>query len=1455
MNKDLRSIGNILKQEGTSRYERYLPALDPQSVLIDDRKLQDFISYAQRYAKQVWYVHANGENDNLTESWEYFFKNDIVLLLANIATKNVKYYKETYDQLQEFFNQEPLLANFIDLLEFTFARFKKINSWYYASALDSTLNFDLKLYIGSYLRRELESLQEMILYARNLTGKNYRLADFKVDFFSTHNQPNANEREINEILQKYGLSGRTFTSPALLEKVNEIINQDNVWDVTDRENIRARERLFAGTNDEEKLRSAALRLNKIFDAIYHATENIVNNSQSYFEEAIHQKQDHLPHMALFISFIKLFGYARQELNKLPQKHLDFYYKDVLRIKTKLAVPDKTYVVLELAKGFEFSPVKKGTALLAGKDKYNNELHYETDEDILVNKAQIAAVETIFIQQNADKQTLNYYTESITSDANATEEVAPSWKMFGEPKVANTAEIGFGMASTQFYLSKGERNVVVTFTSEEPIAYEQFNTRLLRLLLTGEKGWLNSDDPKSGIFINSLTRTSPTTLELNFSVALTQKSAIVAFDPTLHAGNFNTTLPVAQYVLKYPRRQLLPEDPQYSNFQDSVQQLNTLQNLKITQSTIRVQVGSLNASFSLDGVKDLVLENTEATLDSKKPFYPFTAIPKVGSAFYIGCKDLYHKNIDKLTVNLEWLLPDNFRAYYNKYLPPYDSNKFKAAFSVLKNKRWQKINDVSVIDKDSIDPKYRTIRLDFSKLKQVTEADSADSEISIDNERQDGTLMLKLNYPDFGHGIYPQLITTAMMEKAASKYGSVDFYKIVKKQLHDSVISIKLPDDINQRQGSLRVVVYDILEKVKNNDQARTMMTNGLSELIRRINGSNVITRKPPPTTAEAEETAPADQDRVLVNDENYIERILRFLKKVRLIDKEIHYDQDMQDTDQVVDRVKDKVNTSADFILPSDQELVGVIMNEANNAINKTVANVVDEILTFRETNRLPDPETVAALLTQEFNEANEVINDMIARKIAILLSANEIPPPPYAPVVNAISLSYTASKSSAEGDEFFHITPLGVFPIKVAGYSNQGALPTGKLLKTASIFPQSILDNPNRPDIMPGMLFIGVRDLVPPQNLSVLVQVAEGSRLNDKKPPKVHWWYLHNYEWLQLKDEAIISDSTYGLQTTGLLQFSIPSAANNVGNLFAANGLFWLCASVARDPDAFPRLVSLKAQVVRVTFKDQDNDPRHLALPLEANKIKSLVDQNPQIKKVSQPVASFLGQVQENSSTYYVRVSERLRHKGRAITNWDYERLVLQNFSAVFKVKCLNNYHNGQFVTGHVTVVPVSDLRNKNYYGSNVLIPKTSYIDLRKIEELLSACSSPFVKVHAQNPQLDQILIRCKVKFYTGVDQGYYLQRLNEDLIQFLTPWASGNANALSFSAKIYASSIINFIDQRDYVDYVVDLIMQQYTETESGEKIFAVNPDQLTSLVETKFTTGHSILVSAPKHEIELM
>jgi hypothetical protein len=52
-------------------------------------------------------------------------------------------------------------------------------------------------------------------------------------------------------------------------------------------------------------------------------------------------------------------------------------------------------------------------------------------------------------------------------------------------------------------------------------------------------------------------------------------------------------------------------------------------------------------------------------------------------------------------------------------------------------------------------------------------------------------------------------------------------------------------------------------------------------------------------------------------------------------------------------------------------------------------------------------------------------------------------------------------------------------------------------------------------------------------------------------------------------------------------------------------------------------------------------------------------------------------------------------------------------------------------------------------------------------------------------------------------------MKKLNDEIVHFLTPWAFDENAEVKFNQKIYASSIINFIEERNYVDFITDFVM----------------------------------------------
>ncbi len=1396
MSTDL-SYGKNIKLEGASRDQRFDPALDPTLLQIDERKLEDFLTYLQQYNSNVLFVDTDQPFDP-AKTWAELFLQQPSFLMARIASKDPEEISTSFETLHANFQQNPSVESLFNMAAFVHERFQKVDRWY-ASVSDHPFEDELALYIRSYLSVDLQKLLNIFNY------------------------------------MPYG-----HQHSDLAKRIPPLKNKNSIWDAE--QSLSLADHFFVGATEEEKLESASFAVSEIFNTIFFSTQAIINYCKEYFLTGIFKSGDHHPHVALFIAFSKLFGYVQGELNKLPQRLLDFYYKRVLQAKPMPPVPDQAFLTAELTRGFDQFEIPKGTLLSAGKDGQNAELLYKVDKDMIVTKARVQSLRTLNVVKENGKK-LGYYAGILKRSGTETSSPKNAGllpKVFGEKK--GRIATGFAIASKQFYLAKGDRYIKVSFLLKDELNRESYTPdAFMALRFTGEKGWLDQRNNADYITIHSLKKTAPKTLELNFSISIAQSSAVVAYDPKIHAGNYPTIHPIMQVLLNFPGAGAAPE---------LLDQVNELLSMRIEAISVRVEVGSAISKLAFNGVRDLKLENHDAALDANKPFYPFSTLPKVGSSFYIGCSDLFYKNVEKFSVNIEWMLPDNFQSYYEKYFPPYDSNKFRATLSILQEKKWRKINDISLIDTNENGGRFRTLRVDMTRLNEPQDIDTSEPQVSkFSTTMRDGTVRLKLLYPDFGHTIYPQLITSTVLEKSTSKSAVVDYYGIVKKQLYDSVISIKMPDDIANRNGTLRIVVYDILEKIPDNQRARTMIITGLSEKLKQFTGSDVVFRDLKEKLVES--LKDEAENKIIVNDDSFINRMLGFLKKIRLIDRDIHFDRDNQDVGDVALKLKDKISTRASMILPAHWELASLILNEINNAINQIVIRIVDEILAQRK-NALPDGIVVEEIFKRHIDDANEVINDMIARKIAILLSANDIPPAPYTPQVNSIAISYISTRTLTDGeDQFFHITPFGIAEIKPLQKATTASKVKDKVFLTDQLFPLIATDKDTSAEDE-GQLFIGVAEAGPLQTLSLFFHLEDANIVADYKLPSLSCWYLCYNQWYRLPDNAIASDSTYGLQTSGILELNLPADITRVNSLFDETGLFWLRICVAEHSNAFPYLVDVKAQAFSATFIDNNNDPDHYALPLPPFRIKGFAEPMAGIKSVAQPVASLPGKMKEAPQEFYTRVSERLRHKQRAVNSWDYERLLLEEFPFIYKVNCINNYFRGQFIPGHVTVVPIANLKNT---GDILSTPQASYLNLRKIEQFLQERTSAFVRVHAINPEINYVFIRCKVRLRSEKNKGHYLRLLNDELRSFLTPWASTTGESSAYSAKIYASSVISFIDSKDYISFVTDIEMNQYKKDVSGNRTYIKGPNGALSLFETVTMAPHEITASAPEHQIELL
>lgn len=214
---------------------------------------------------------------------------------------------------------------------------------------------------------------------------------------------------------------------------------------------------------------------------------------------------------------------------------------------------------------------------------------------------------------------------------------------------------------------------------------------------------------------------------------------------------------------------------------------------------------------------------------------------------------------------------------------------------------------------------------------------------------------------------------------------------------------------------------------------------------------------------------------------------------------------------------------------------------------------------------------------------------------------------------------------------------------------------------------------------------------------------------------------------------------------------------------------------------------------------------------------------------------------MKETDEAFYVRVSERLRHKERAVTIFDFERLVLEHFPEVYKVRCVNHTSShSEHAPGMVRVVVVPNLRNKN--AVDPLQPLLSLNTREQIRLFLKKKSSNFITIDVANPHYEKIQVAFDVRFQVGRDKGFYTTRLNEDIIRFLSPWLYDNVADLTFGGRIHRSAILNVVEELEYVDFVTNFQMHHQHHDHSWTY----------NVEEARATSSSAALVSHEQHVI---
>ncbi|MEO7046566.1 MAG: hypothetical protein ABI091_14745, partial [Ferruginibacter sp.] len=483
-------------------------------------------------------------------------------------------------------------------------------------------------------------------------------------------------------------------------------------------------------------------------------------------------------------------------------------------------------------------------------------------------------------------------------------------------------------------------------------------------------------------------------------------------------------------------------------------------------------------------------------------------------------------------------------------------------------------------------------------------------------------------------------------------------------------------------------------------------------------------------------------------------------------------------------------------------------------------------------------------------------------------LNAPSTPTPvPPSPTVDSVYLSYNAMVSFLDAtqnteqdfesrlDFFYHIEPFGFREIHPYLLAIPVTLNTSLRDNMLHVLPVFNLDNDasgdpsdngstSAPD-NEGELWIGLSGTKPGETHSILFQVSEGSSNPLKDVASITWYYMVSNNWILFDDTNII-DQTNNLSQSGLVIFNMPGDETN-NNTRADNGLLWLKAVVIKNTDSVCKIIAVQTNAARAQFVTDLVNEIYFRKNIDANIISKPAIADAALKQTSQPYPSNGGTPKESEQQFDQRVSERLRHKHRSVTAWDYERLILQNFPDIHKVKCLNHtklktktQDYSEMKPGDVMIVAVPDF--SLVAGANPLLPFTNVGLLDDIKKFIKPLCSPFVHVQVCNPQFEAVQFGFNVSIANNNSNiSYYSQQLDSDIQQFLMPWAFGSSAAdIEFGGKIEKSVVMNFVQSRPYVDFVTCFTMAQYIYNEDGTfKLFNSN------LEEAMATSARSILV----------
>lgn len=478
-----------------------------------------------------------------------------------------------------------------------------------------------------------------------------------------------------------------------------------------------------------------------------------------------------------------------------------------------------------------------------------------------------------------------------------------------------------------------------------------------------------------------------------------------------------------------------------------------------------------------------------------------------------------------------------------------------------------------------------------------------------------------------------------------------------------------------------------------------------------------------------------------------------------------------------------------------------------------------------------------------------KILSETVMHNSRLKKKENPIRTPnqPFVPIIETVEMHYEASGSAIssgatnENPNNVHLYQLSPFGFKQIDLKSTEYL-------------QPFFDT----DPYEGNMMLGL-DKVPSDGEITLLFDMNDENTNDKYRQRapILWSYMRDGQWVSLDDDGLLGDTTNGFINSGIVRLQIPSDINrNTKTL--DDSLFWIRGSIEEGALNLGEFDGIYENATRVTW-DGTSSPIHLNQPLPKMQLKATKTTFAEIDGVIQPNNSYAGKREENDREFYKRISERLRHKGRAVNALDYEELVLQRFPFIEKVKCFmanhtlaENFRDLENLvipgTVHIAVIPKTD-------GVRNFKPKVSPKVLNMIQRATANMVSPFVKVIVTNAYYEEIRVNCQVNFKGYESTSLYLEKLQQEITEYLSSWLSNNPIEEEFGKNVYKSDAMAYIQNLDFVDFVTEFSIVKIIHESDHDYVFNDTAREVEFEEEIKVLYPWSILISAKSHNIQVI